>query len=121
MTAFNDAKAQLTEDRLAEARRLSGVGFLPPGTLTELVQDEPFSVEDIVMMLLSGGVLQTEDIKLKAARISELEDLCNLQRQSIDGIADQATRLSFLVGSVFPNESPVSSLDMLKKIAASAR
>ena len=128
MKEFTDAKrlvanlsAQLTKERLAEVRCLSGIGYMPPGSLEQSIEDETFSMEDIMTVLLSSSMLQTEEIKLKEQRISELEDLCNFQRKSINEIADQAIRLSFMVGSIFPNEAPVSPFDMLKKISSTAR
>lgn len=111
---------QLTEERMAEVRSLSGIGCLPPGSLTQIVEDQPFSIEDIVTVLLSGWILQTEEIKLNLERISELEDLFSLQKRSIDGIADQTTRLRVLLSSLSQDENPVSPVDMLKHIAARA-
>ncbi|MDW3222095.1 MAG: hypothetical protein R8G34_04295 [Paracoccaceae bacterium] len=127
MKKFNDAKElvaglsdQLSEERLAEVRSVTGIGHLPPGSLTELVADEAFSVEDIVTMLLSGWILQQEEIRLSAEKVSQLEDQARQQSLAFDEIADQATRLRVLLSSVLPDRAPVSSVELLKQIAASA-
>lgn len=127
MSNLNDAKKlleslsrQLDQDRLAEMRRVSGVGYLPPGVLTDLVQDQPYSVEDIVTVLLSGWTIRSMESERSAQRISELEALCQEQQKAMDLIADQATRLRFLLNSVSPDDAHVSPIDMLKSIAARA-
>lgn len=127
MSEINNAKeliaaflTELTEERLAEARRHSGIGYLPPGALAELVKDQPFSAEDIVTILHCGMVLQRKDNQINAARVTELEDICSRQQKSIDDIADQAMRLRSLFGSVLPDRNPASPLEMLKEVAACA-
>lgn len=127
MKNFNDAKelvaglsAQLSEERLAEVRSISGIGFLPAGSLSELVVDQPFSVEDIVTVLLSGWILQQEEIKLNAEKISELEDQGRQQQLAFDEVIEQATRLRLLLSSLVPDREAVSSVDLLKQIAARA-
>lgn len=127
MKNINDAKelvaglsAQLSEERLAEVRSISGIGFLPAGSLSELIADQSFSVEDIVTVLLSGWILQQEEIKLNAEKISELEDQGRQQQLAFDEVIEQATRLRLLLSSLVPDREAVSSVDLLKQIAARA-
>jgi len=108
---------QITPERLEEARAISGIGFMPAGTLDVLLKDHDFSVDDLVTLLLSGWMLQGEELKQQLNRVSELEDLCSHQQQAIDKIADQSTRLRSLVAKISPENEALSSFDMLKGIA----
>lgn len=105
---------QLTEESVAEARKRCGIAHMQRGVLTELIKDQPFSVEDIVTVLMSGWVLQSEEIR----RLSELEDVCEQQRRAIDEIANQSLRLRALLGVIVPDEETVSPFDILKNVAA---
>lgn len=108
---------QVTPERLQQARAISGIGHLPAGTLQDLLRDQSFSVDDLVAMLLSGWMIQGEELRRSGQRVAELEGICTHQKLAIDKIADQSTRLRLLVASISPNQQAVSSFDILKHIA----
>lgn len=110
---------QATPERWEEIRAITGIGRLPEGTLQDLLKDHGFSVDDIVAMLLSGWILQSEELRRSEKRVEELEGLCAHQKLAIDSIVDQTARLRSLVTSILPNRAAVSSFDILKDIAVS--
>lgn len=110
---------QVTPERLQQARAISGMGHLPGGTLQDLLKDHCLSVDDLVAMLLSGWMIQGEELRRSGRRVAELEDLCMHQKRAIDKIADQSTRLRSLIAAVSPNTQAVSSFGILKDIAVS--
>ena len=107
---------QVTPESLQQARSISGIGHLPAGTLQDLLKDHCLSVDDLVAMLLSGWMIQGEELRRSGQRIAELEDLCTHQKLAIDKIADQSIRLRSLVAAISPNTVAVSSFDILKNI-----
>lgn len=119
-TLLASLSAQLTPELLAEARGKGKIDYLPPGILTELTKGQPFTVEDIVTLVLAGWISQKEEIQDKEARISTLEYLCNHQQNSIDSIVNQTVLLRNLLGPVLPKKDRVSPVDILKEIATCA-
>lgn len=109
---------QLTTENIAEARRLGGIAHFERGALTDLIKDQAFCVEDIVTLLMSGWVVQADEIKRLNGRVAELENIRDQQCRAIDDIANQSLRLRSLLGSLLPDQEAVSSFDMLKNVAA---
>ena len=124
MNKISDVKALLSSffgtislDQIEQARAITGVGCLPRGTLSHLLDDQSYSLEDLVTLLLADTLVRQEDLKQKSERLAELETLCSYQQRAIDDIADQSLKLRALIANLDPDQAPLSSFDVLQSIA----
>lgn len=108
---------QVSEDQLEQARAVTGIGYMPRGTLSHIVDDQRYSLEDLVTLLLADSLIRQELIQEKDERIAELENLCAQQQRAIDAIADQGLKLRSLLTRIDPQQEAVSAFDILKNVA----
>lgn len=109
---------QVSAEQLEQARAVTGLGYLPRGSLQHLFDDQRFSLEDLVTLLLADSMVRQEELKIKSERIAELEALCSQQHRAIDQIANQSIRLRALIAKIDPEQDALSSFDILKNIAS---
>jgi len=108
---------QLSAEQMEQARAITGIGYLPRGTLHHLLDDQKYSLDDLVTFLLAESVHRQEELRLKSERIAELETFCAQQQRAIDDIANQSLKLRALIDRINPDSSDFSSFDVLKGIA----
>ncbi|MFK7764563.1 MAG: hypothetical protein AB8B62_14985 [Roseobacter sp.] len=124
MSKFTEIKSllssffkQITPKKMEEARAITGIGHLPRGTLNQLLDDQPYSIEDLVTLLLADAVVRQGDLESKSERLASLETLWAHQQKAIDDIANQSFKLRSIVAKLAPDQEAVSSFDVLKSVA----
>lgn len=108
---------QITPEKMEEARAITGIQHLPRGTLSHLLVDQSFSVEDLVTLLLADAAVRQGELESKSERLASLEALCSHQQKAIDDIANQSFKLRSIVAKLAPDQEAVSSFDILKSVA----
>jgi hypothetical protein len=107
---------QVTPEKVQQAREVTGIAQLAPGTLAQLLASRSYGAEDLITLLLADAMVRQEALNDEMARTEQLEKLCSHQRQAIDKIADQSLKLRRLIAPLLPDNEQVSSFDMLKDI-----
>lgn len=114
LTTFFD---QVTEEQMQAARAKTGIGHLPRGVLNHLLDDQRYSVEDLVTLLIADAMVRQDTLREKSERLAALETHCADQQRAIDDIADQSLKLRALMSRLFPDQDPVAPFDILKNAA----
>ncbi|MEO9650171.1 MAG: hypothetical protein ABJ360_03645 [Roseobacter sp.] len=107
---------QVTPEQMDQARAKTGIGYIPRGTLNQLLDDQSYSIEDLVILLLADTVTRQKELENKSERLAQLETLCSRQQKAIDDIANQSFKLRSLVAKISPDQEAISSFDILKNV-----